>query len=241
MDYFRAAKCALLSQEIYSEFSSKFRFSEFPTLIPQLIEQTNTDTQCAILADLVENALYIVFRGSEKKRTDWMTNFNFAQEQVYPYEGESKSHARMHRGFVSAYFSVRESIHAYIKTHTTPRIIVTGHSLGGALATLCAVDLQYNFPKQIHIEIYTFGAPRVGNAGFQESFNERVPRSYRIIYGMDIVPALPRVWQGYRHVDTEVRLGSRWSWNFVSQRLEDHQISNYINALKEQMIIENEK
>lgn len=177
----------------------------------------------------------------KKKRTDWITNFKFGQQRIYPYEGESKSNARMHRGFVSAYFSVRESIHTYIKTHTTPRIIVTGHSLGGALATLCAVDLQYNFPKQIQIETYTFGAPRVGNAGFRESFNRRLPRSYRIIYGMDIVPALPRVWQGYRHVGTEVRLGNRWSWNFLTQRFRDHRISNYINALKDQISQANEK
>jgi triacylglycerol lipase len=57
--------------------------------------------------------------------------------------------------------------------------------------------------------------------------------SYRFVYGMDIVPALPRAWQGYRHVDAEHRLGSRFSLNFFSQRFKDHKIENYINALKE--------
>ena len=48
---------------------------------------------------------------------------------------------------------------------------------------------------------------------------------------MDIVPALPGVWRGYRHVDAEYRLGERFSLNFVSQRFKDHAIANYVTAL----------
>ena len=111
-------------------------------------------------------------------------------------------------------------------------VIVTGHSLGGALATLCAVDVQYNFSSKAALSVYTFGAPRVGNHGFRESFNRRVPASDRFFYGMDLVPALPRPWQGYSHVNQEYRFGPRFSFNFLSQRLEDHKIANYIAALK---------
>ena len=247
MDYSKAAKCALLSQEVYQDFTPQLRFSEFADATPKLIEQANTDTQCAILSDADGSAIYIVFRGSEK-RLDWGTNVNFKQvqlefqqkivqeeivqeqEQIYPYQGESRSGAKMHRGFVDAYLSVREQIHNYLRSHAASRVTVTGHSLGGALATLCAVDIQYNF-SNIKIDIYTFGAPRVGNNGFRESFNRRVPDSHRFVYGMDVVPSLPRPWQGYRHVEQEHRLGSRWSMNFLSQRLKDHQISNYISAL----------
>lgn len=252
MDYAKALKCALLSQEVYKDFSPQLQFSEFPGITPDLIDQGDTDTQYAILSDAAGEAIYIVFRGSEK-RLDWRINFNVqqdvmqfqqqvieaqivqGQEQVYPYAEESSSGAQMHRGFTSAYLSVRDGIHSYLKNRSAARVTVTGHSLGGALATLCAVDVQYNFADQVQaLEVYTFGSPRVGNSGFRESFNRRVPNSYRLVYGMDLVPALPRPWQGYRHVDSEHRFGPRLSLNFISQRFKDHAIGNYISTLKQE-------
>lgn len=248
LNYAKAYKCAVLSQEIYQNFA-QLRFSEFPNIAPNLVDQAKTDTQCAFFLEASVSAIYIVFRGSEK-RMDWDTNLNFQQqvfefeknviqdqivqerEQIYPYAGESRSGAQMHRGFTEAYLSVRDDIHRFLKNSNASQVILTGHSLGGALATLCAVDIQYNFSSAI--ELYTFGSPRVGNDGFRESFNRRVPDSYRFVYGMDIVPALPRVWQGYRHVDQEHRLGPRFSLNFLSRRFKDHQIANYVTALKAQ-------
>lgn len=249
MDYSKAFNCALLSQEVYRNFSG-LQFSGFPAITPEFIDQPNTDTQCAIVLEAAGKSIYIAFRGSEK-RMDWDTNLNFGQaafefqqevvrkqivqnrEQVYPYAGESRSNAKMHQGFTAAYLSVRNQIHDYLRTHPVSNVTLTGHSLGGALATLCAVDVQYNFLSQVAIEVYTFGSPRVGNDGFRESFNRRVPDSYRFVYGMDMVAALPRPWQGYRHVDAEHRLGPRLSINFLSRRVKDHEIQNYIAALKE--------
>jgi triacylglycerol lipase len=227
-----ALQCAILSQEIYTDFSPELRFSAFPNLVPELLEIITTDTQGAILADFDTDTAYVIFRGSESN-TDWITNLNLGQEKVYPYAGESSSGAEIHKGFAAAYFSMRDEILRYFQQSSQQQVIVTGHSLGGALATICAVDLQYNFTGQFGIEVYTYGAPRVGNSGFAESFNRRVPQSYRFVHGMDIVPALPRFWQGYRHVEEEYRLGSRWSLNFISQRFIDHRISGYIEKLKE--------
>lgn len=116
-------------------------------------------------------------------------------------------------------------------------MIVTGHSLGGALATLCALDLQFNFfsAEPERIVLYSFGSPRVGNSAFRQSFNRRVSNSYRVVNGMDIVPAVPRPWQGYRHVDNAYRIGQRFSWRLVSQRVRDHAIASYIESLREQI------
>ena len=244
VNYSQALRYAVYCKEVYQNFST-IAFggvTETPTLISQ------ADTQCAILRD--GTGVTLVFRGSESN-FDWQTNMDtqperaeFDQriiqgeivnqrEQVYPYQGESKSGALMHRGFVKAYFAVRDQIHAYIKSHEVASAVATGHSLGGALATLCAVDLQYNFANQIALlEAYTYGAPKVGNEGFKDSFNQRVPNSYRFVNGMDIVPELPRWWQGYRHVDQELRIGQRFSLNLVSARFKDHAIDQYIESLK---------
>jgi predicted lipase len=245
VDYSKAVKCALFCQEVYRNFSTVV----FDGLVetPVLISEDSTDTQCAILPE--NSGITIVFRGSDSS-FDWQTNFEFKQEraefeqqiiqqqivaqqeQVYPYQQKSSSGALMHRGFVNAYFSIRDQIHEYVSNHEIASVTTTGHSLGGALATLCAVDIQYNFHNKVSIEAYTFGAPKVGNDGFRESFNRRVPNSYRFVYGMDIVAELPRWWQGYRHVDAELRIGSRFSLNFLSARFKDHAIDKYIHLLK---------
>lgn len=247
VNYTQATVCAILSQEIYQDFSD-IRFSNFLGIItPFLIDQVNTGTQCAILLDNTQDIIYIVFRGSEE-RIDWSTNFDFnkttfqeqvikqeiiqQQDKVYPYQEESQSNAKMHQGFVNAYLSVRNQIHDYIQRHTASNLIVTGHSLGGALSTLCAVDMQYCFGEKFAISIYTFGSPKVGNKGFRNSFSRRVPNSYQFVYGMDMVPALPRPWQGYYHVEKEYRLGRRFSLNFLTKRFRDHDIINYVTALK---------
>lgn len=247
MDYSKAIDCAILCQDIYQEFAG-IKFQILSETQPILLNKPDTDTQCAILQSTDGSKAWIVFRGSEKK-LDWETNFNFRQiqfefqqqviqdkivdkkTQVYPYAGSSSSGALMHCGFTTAYDSVREDIHKTLRESGIKTVIVTGHSLGGALATLCAVDIQFNFPE-IAVEVYTFGAPRVGNTGFRDSFDRRVPNSYRFVNGMDIVPALPRYWQGYRHVSSEQRLGQRFNIQFISRRIKDHAIADYIENLK---------
>ena len=58
--------------------------------------------------------------------------------------------------------------------------VILGHSLGGALATLAAIDLQRRKHfKDLHI--YTFGAPRTGNHAFAQDYEELVPHTWSII------------------------------------------------------------
>ncbi|MEM9217751.1 MAG: lipase family protein [Cyanobacteria bacterium P01_F01_bin.150] len=234
MDYTQAITCAILSNEIYGNLTT-LTFSQFPEKSPHVFEETKTDTQGAILS-ATASLTYVVFRGSGED-ADWDTNFALNQTQGYPYDDNPRTDIQIHEGFSNAYLSVRDSIHKEISNlEQQTRIIVTGHSLGGALATLCALDLQFNFFSSAseQISLYTFGSPRVGNANFKKSFDRRVPNSYRIINGMDIVPAVPRPWQRYRHVAQEYRVGKRFSWRFVSQRFKDHEIARYLESLRKQ-------
>jgi predicted lipase len=118
--------------------------------------------------------------------------------------------------------------------NNTTNVTVTGNILGGALRTLCVVYVQYNFVKKLtSIEAYTFGAPKVGSNGFCKRYNEQIPKSYRFVHGMDIVSALPRWWQGYSHVDKELKIGSRFRLNVISARFKDDGLNGYIRLLKE--------
>ena len=54
-------------------------------------------------------------------------------------------------------------------------ILITGHSLGGSLATLCARETAQEalqLKKRINVEVITFGAPRVGDISFATCINE---------------------------------------------------------------------
>jgi len=75
-------------------------------------------------------------------------------------------------------------------------IYVTGHSLGGALATLMCWEIEAiraaELPSVSSVQLYNFGSPRVGNAAFARSFNKAIPTAFRIINGLDVVARVPR-------------------------------------------------
>lgn len=232
-----ALLCARLSKEIYEGFD-EIIFDSIPGGEATLIESQKagqTDTQAAVLYVPSAQSVYLVFRGSEKG-IDWINNFQFRQ-QIYPYGDESTTDVRFHRGFMAAYFAVRDRLLKVVQAFPQAPLTVTGHSLGGAIATIAALDVQYNITQHTGqaIGLYTFGAPRVGNSALVDSFSRRVPNSYRFVYGWDIVTRVPRAWQGYEHVPELQSLGSRWTWQVVSRRFTDHNIDNYIAALAERV------
>lgn len=154
----------------------------------------------------------LVFRCTDSA-INWRNNLWFSRK-VVAYDN-SASPIRVHSGFYHDYLPCREFIFSQVKSEIT----VIGHSLGGALATLCAVDLQYNFPS-LSVSAMTFGSPRVGNKWFCSSYDRRVPLTWRYKFGGDIVCSLPPV--GYRHVSHECSIGSSWIPSFS-----DHRLSNY--------------
>ncbi|KAE9414653.1 hypothetical protein Angca_009362, partial [Angiostrongylus cantonensis] len=71
-------------------------------------------------------------------------------------------------------------------------IILTGHSLGGALAALAAARItKQGYRKGDQLVVYTFGQPRVGDVDFALNFDSMIPLSYRVVFRHDIVPHSP--------------------------------------------------
>ena len=71
-------------------------------------------------------------------------------------------------------------------------VTVCGHSLGGALATLLALDLTANGKAPFNQPTaYTYGSPRTGDSSFAATYNQAVMNSHRIANRLDLVPQLP--------------------------------------------------
>ncbi|KDD74927.1 hypothetical protein H632_c983p1 [Helicosporidium sp. ATCC 50920] len=79
------------------------------------------------------------------------------------------------------------------RRHAPPLVLVTGHSLGGALATLAAHDVRLLL-QHPRVRVYTFGAPRAGNRAFVAEHGRLVPDHFALICAQDPVPRVPKGW-----------------------------------------------
>ncbi len=89
--------------------------------------------------------------------------------------------------------------------HPVSSITICGHSLGGALATLLALDIAAN-TTFTDPAVYTFGSPRTGDSLFASTYDQRVANSYRVTNRLDVITALPPTFVGYEHVLTPQEL-----------------------------------
>jgi predicted lipase len=96
---------------------------------------------------------------------------------------------------------LRHELKPYLKLKM--KFIFTGHSMGGGLATLAAMDLVDLFPSE-DLSLIVFGTPRVGNRQFAEALSSQVPRIRRVIEANDVVPHIPGRCMGYYHAGSEV-------------------------------------
>ncbi|XP_047330180.1 lipase-like [Impatiens glandulifera] len=158
------------------------------------------------------NAVIIAFRGTQLKSIqNWMTDLNWCLSDLdYP----DSSEAKVHHGFYSAYHdtSMRPAVvkavrKANLMYGANINVFVTGHSMGGAMASFCALDLKMTGLAK-NIQVCTYGMPRIGNAEFATFYSQHVPDTIRVTSERDIVPHLPpnypTHYRNYRHFPREV-------------------------------------
>ena len=120
----------------------------------------------------------LAFRGTESdKFADIISDAEILQ-------ADNEAGTRVHAGFKKSYEIVKPDIAAFLAARTTP-LLITGHSLGAALATLAAVDT-------VPAGLITFGSPQVGNATFKQLFDSRqIPAVRRFADCCDLVTRVP--------------------------------------------------
>ena len=162
---------------------------------------------------------------------DWLADATYAQTSFALVSNSGK----VHEGFKTVYQSMRDQILPALQAaQTTLPLFITGHSLGGGLSTLAALDIAANtaFTKPV---VYTIASPRVGDPAFAARFNAVVATSWRVLNVFDVVPLLPpeSIFDGsttlqYKHV-AEWKPIAFLKGGFA----ENHALGNYIAELEE--------
>ena len=143
---------------------------------------TNTDTQAYATHD--DRVVLVGVRGTAEGWDGWRD----ADAQQVPIEGGT---GKAHQGFYEAYMALRPFVEEYMRRfRRDQKILVCGHSLGGAIALLLAEWLRRNITDDVIL--YTFGSPRAGDADFVDGAKALV--HHRIVNHNDPVPSVPAGW-----------------------------------------------
>ncbi|KAA8548509.1 hypothetical protein F0562_000224 [Nyssa sinensis] len=160
------------------------------------------------------NAIVIAFRGTQERSIqNWVEDMYWKQLDLnYP----GMPDAMVHHGFYYAYHNttvrpgVINAVKRAKKLYGNFTVMVTGHSMGGAMASFCGLDLAL-INEARDVQVMTFGQPRIGNAAFASYYSQLVPNTIRVTNEHDIVPHLPPYYyyfpqKTYHHFPREVWL-----------------------------------
>ncbi len=160
------------------------------------------DTTGFIAIDYTRKIVVLTFRGSVSG-ANWQENLKASRVHT-----DICHKCHVHKGFWQAWVEARPPVLGAVKTvmdlYANYRFVVTGHSLGGALATLAAGDIRKISTKFADItELYTYGSPRIGNIRTVDFLTKQSSLSHRITAVDDPVPRVPWHRAGYFHVSPE--------------------------------------
>jgi endonuclease G len=140
------------------------------------------ETQCFI--SFSASSVLVSFRGTESLG-DWLGNLDIFSTQ--------KEYGAVHEGFYNGFADVKEIIEQELNRRSLGQIWLTGHSLGGALATVAAAEWN-RYPIS---GVYTFGQPAVGKGRKFSTFFSTNYRNnfFRFVNDDDIVTRIPPTYQ----------------------------------------------
>lgn len=139
--------------------------------------------QCHIAEN--KEVIIISFRGTEPKE------FSDVKADLNAWKRKSRTEGMVHKGFKGEIDKLWADVSVALQKIGDRKLYICGHSLGGAMATICASRLEEHNP-----ELYTYGSPRVGGKEFVKGLNVK---HYRHVNNNDMVTRLPLWIMGYRH------------------------------------------
>jgi Lipase (class 3) len=148
----------------------------------------------ACLVGKTVDGVVVAFRGTMELNLDsaptvldWLDDFNADPITAPGYPGQ------VHRGFSESLGFLWDRLLAEVKRQrvgslAAQPVYVTGHSKGGAMASLAAWKLKHG--NQIQTQVVTIASARTGDIAFANAYEARISQT-RYEYADDIVPHLP--------------------------------------------------
>ncbi|KAJ8906819.1 hypothetical protein NDN08_003305 [Rhodosorus marinus] len=229
-------------------------FGDHKNKVVSYVCDQETDTHALVLE--AEDRIVVAFRGTSSTKnvgTDLRTRrvrVDVLDNEIPESSGRycrRRNTSLVHKGFLNVYETVRKEILEELQRlyGNKPRpIFFTGHSLGGALATLCSYDVSKRMHYEEGIFVYTFGSPRVGNLHFVNEYNALVPCAWRLVNSHDPVAKMPPAFlfhhvgqsalvtaNGELFIDPTMFEMTFMHSSFLSLGLKHHTNSGYAKAL----------
>jgi pimeloyl-ACP methyl ester carboxylesterase len=210
----------------------------------EFFQNDRLDAQGFGAVDEARNVI-IAFRGTQADQ------FQDLISDIRIWPQKAKGPGRIHKGFYEAVEVLRKQIDPWLP-HDRASLVITGHSLGGAMATVLAASFK-------DAELVTFGSPRVGTAAFAAGLGQQKIRRY--VDCLDLVTGVPPAFMFFRHAGDMIYIDRRGfvhptppSWlkrtgdqviafvaylpkafgwgNVLIRNLADHAPANYVSALR---------
>jgi len=168
-----------------------------------------TGTQGYIARDDTKKEFVVAFRGSTSV-TDYLEDANIIPdvtfEEAAACDLRELSICYVHSGFYSSWHAVEGTITSALSSQRTGSyasygVVVTGHSLGGAVAAFAVLKLKSTYSG---IKGYSYGQPRIGESPFANYFDSTVGTSnfFRVTHVSDSIPQMVPS-SLYKHHSTE--------------------------------------
>lgn len=244
VDWQLARLCAELSETAYlgPEAFKKFLFKR--VIMHTKLKYFDVDGAQAYGIQMPKFTM-IVFRGTEP------TEFSDIVADIKAWPTDSETKGNVHSGFKGEIDKLYPEILKWLKTIENIDMVITGHSLGAAMATIFTSRMH---EQGANVKLYNYGSPRVGDRSWAKQFEEI--EAYRFVNNNDIVCTVPpfgyythigklhymsytgKIMQGttwYQRLHDKVRGRVRaWSKRQFFSGIYDHMGSKYIKKLKDQ-------
>jgi len=163
-----------------------------------------------------KDLVIISFRGTEVAQQeeisyqemlkDWLTDLKFS------FSNNEYGAGKVHSGFYRSLNEIWNDLKQHLESIgiENKKVFLTGHSLGGALATLAADRLDR---EGANIDsIYTFGSPRVADIKFRRSLKVK---HYRVVNNQDVVTKIPmnmyKFYEDEYYYEEDMPAVSKWA------------------------------
>ncbi|TAQ83441.1 hypothetical protein B7494_g8232 [Chlorociboria aeruginascens] len=174
------------------------------TITPALFENLKfyahaSEQEGYITLDSVREVIVLSLRGTYSLE-NYIEDIEFLFVPCDDLVAGCLAEAGFYGNFLSIYSLVLPTIEDLTSRYPSYKLIITGHSLGAAVATLAAGYLrEAGYP----CDLYTYGSPRVGNDILADFVTAQQGVTARTTHLDDPVPRLPPLLLGYRHTSPE--------------------------------------